>query len=319
MTIAVRADQLVKRFGDFTAVDRVSLEVEKGEVFGFLGPNGAGKTTTIRMLCCLLTPTSGTGEVAGHDLFREPEKIKERIGYMSQKFSLYPDLTVIQNLRFYAGIYQIPRSKQPARIDFALKMAGLQGAERRLTSTLSGGIKQRLALGAAIMHEPEVVFLDEPTAGVDPQSRRAFWDLIAELSAVGVTVFVTTHYMDEAEHCDRLVLIYSGRKIAEATPRELVTRELPGRMFEVMGAPPRETSAALAGRPGVLSARIFGLSTHVLMEHGESADRQLAAELSSAGIMGGEVREIRASLEDSFISLIEREDTRIAAEGGRTR
>jgi len=317
--IAVRADNLVKRFGDFTAVDRVSLTVDKGEVFGFLGPNGAGKTTTIRMLCCLLTPTDGTGEVAGFDLVREPEKIKERIGYMSQRFSLYPDLTVIQNLRFYAGIYQIPRAQRSARIDFALRMAGLAGAERRLTATLSGGIKQRLALGAAIMHQPEVVFLDEPTAGVDPQSRRAFWDLIGELSAGGVTVFVTTHYMDEAEHCDRLVLIYSGRKIAEATPRELVTRELPGRMFEVGGVPPQQATRALAGRPGVLSARIFGSHSHVLMELGDDAPARLSADLAAAGLAAADVREIRASLEDSFISLIEREDMRITAEGGRTR
>ena len=317
--IAVRADNLVKRFGDFTAVDHVSLEVEKGEVFGFLGPNGAGKTTTIRMLCCLLTPTEGAGMVAGFDLYREPDQIKERIGYMSQKFSLYQDLTVRQNLRFYAGIYQIPRAKREARIAFAIKMAGLEGAEHRLTATLAGGIKQRLALGAAILHEPEVVFLDEPTAGVDPSSRRAFWELIADLSRQGVTVFVTTHYMDEAEHCDRLVLIYSGRKIAESTPRALVTGELPGQMFEVAGASPRELARQLTGRPGVLSAQIFGLSTHVMMARSADPAAALRRELAALALAGADARPIRASLEDSFISLIEREDDRIAAEGGRTR
>jgi ABC-2 type transport system ATP-binding protein len=317
--IAVKAEELVKRFGDFTAVDKVSFEIEEGTVFGFLGPNGAGKTTTIRMLCCLLSPTEGSATVAGFDLAREPDRIKEVIGYMSQRFSLYSDLTVIQNLRFYAGIYQIPRQRRAARIDFALRMAGLQGAERRLAAELAGGIKQRLALGAAILHEPRIVFLDEPTAGVDPHSRREFWDLIAELSRQGVTVFVTTHYMDEAEHCDRLTMIYSGRKIAEATPRGLMTSELAGEMFEVAGPAALAVARALEGRPGVLAAQVFGLTTHVLMEKGEGVRDLLAGTVSELGFADADVRPIRASLEDSFISLIEREDRRIAAEGGRTR
>jgi len=317
--IAVRAENLVKRFGDFTAVDRVSFEIGEGEVFGFLGPNGAGKTTTIRMLCCLIEPTEGAGEVLGFDIYKDADKIKERIGYMSQRFSLYADLTVLQNLSFYAGIYQIPRSKRKARIDFAIKMAGLRGAEHRLTEELSGGIKQRLALGAAIMHEPRIVFLDEPTAGVDPSSRRDFWDLIARLSKDGVTVFVTTHYMDEAEHCDRLCLIYSGRKIAEATPRELVTSELDGVMFEVTGAPPLEVVDKLTGRPGVTQAQVFGMSGHVLMEKGERAGALLKMELAGAGLASAKARRIRASLEDSFISMIEREDALMAEQGGRSR
>lgn len=317
MGIAVKALGLVKRFGAFTAVDRVSFAIEEGSVFGFLGPNGAGKTTTIRMLCCLLEPSEGQATVAGLDLAREPDRIKELIGYMSQRFSLYSDLTVVQNLRFYAGIYQVPRAKRAARIDFALRMAGLAGAEHRLTGELAGGIKQRLALGAAILHEPRIIFLDEPTAGVDPASRRDFWDLIAELSGQGVTVFVTTHYMDEAEHCDRLCLIYSGRKIAEATPRELMTTSLSGAMFEVAGPPPLTAAKRLKGQPGVLQAQVFGLTTHVLMAEG-GADA-LEAAIGAADLGEARVRPIRASLEDSFIALIEEEDRRMAAEGGRAR
>jgi ABC-2 type transport system ATP-binding protein len=320
--IAVEAHELVKKFGDFTAVDRISFSIEQGEVFGFLGPNGAGKTTTIRMLCCLLAPSGGHATVAGHDLSREPDQIKEHIGYMSQRFSLYADLTVVQNLRFYAGIYKIPRAKRAGRIEFALKMAGLRGAEHRLTGELAGGVKQRLALGAAILHEPRIIFLDEPTAGVDPASRRDFWDLIAELSAGGVTVFVTTHYMDEAEHCDRLCLIYSGRKIAEASPRELTTTGLAGTMYEVAGPPPLTVVRALKGRPRVLAAQIFGLASHVLMERGDGADDAAAGltrALAEAGLAEARVRPIRASLEDSFISMIEAEDRRMAAEGGRAR
>jgi ABC-2 type transport system ATP-binding protein len=317
--IAVKAEGLVRRFGDFTAVDRVSFEVPEGSIFGFLGPNGAGKTTTIRMLCGLLAPTEGGATVAGFDVGREPDKIKESIGYMSQKFSLYADLTVKQNLDFYAGIYGIPRKRRAARIDLALRIAGLQGLEHRLTGTLAGGVKQRLALGAAILHEPRIVFLDEPTAGVDPASRRDFWDLIAELSRQGVTVFVTTHYMDEAEHCDRLILIYSGRKIAEASPRELVTDVIAGTMLEVSGPPPQEVVERLASGSQVKRTQIFGLTSRVLIEGGSTSVERLKDLLSEAGWPEAQVRPIRASLEDAFMHLIELEDERIAAEGGRTR
>ena len=316
---AVKAEGLVRRFGDFTAVDRVSFEVAEGSIFGFLGPNGAGKTTTIRMLCGLLTPTEGGATVAGFDVARDPDKIKESIGYMSQRFSLYADLTVKQNLDFYAGIYSIPRKKRAARIDLALRIAGLQGLEHRLTGTLAGGVKQRLALGAAILHEPRIVFLDEPTAGVDPASRRDFWDLIAELRRQGVTVFVTTHYMDEAEHCDRLILIYSGRKIAEASPRELVTDVIAGSMLEVSGPPPQEVVERLASGSQVKRAQIFGLTSRVLIEDGSTAVERLKDLLSEAGWPEAQVRPIRASLEDAFMHLIELEDERITAEGGRTR
>ena len=317
--ITVKAEGLVKRFGDFTAVDRVSFEVAEGSIFGFLGPNGAGKTTTIRILCGLLAPSDGHATVAGFDVSREPDRIKESIGYMSQRFSLYADLTVKQNLDFYAGVYSISRKKRAARIDLALRIAGLQGLEHRLTGTLAGGVKQRLALGAAILHEPRIVFLDEPTAGVDPASRRDFWDLIAELRRQGVTVFVTTHYMDEAEHCDRLILIYSGRKIAEASPRELVTDVIEGAMLEVSGPAPREVVERLAVSSQVKRAQIFGLTSRVLIEDGSTAVERLKGLLSEAGWPGAQVRPIRASLEDAFMHLIEVEDERIAAEGGRTR
>lgn len=222
-TIAVSLSNLEKRFGDFIAVNRISLEVRKGEIFGFLGPNGAGKSTTIRMLCGIITPTAGSGTVAGFDLVREPETIKRNIGYMSQKFSLYEDLTVEENIDFYSGIYRIPAVKKLARKEWVLDMAGLTARRTTRTGTLSGGLKQRLALGCAVLHEPPVIFLDEPTSGVDPVSRRAFWDLIYLLSGEGVTIFVTTHYLDEAEYCDRLALIYRGEVIALGTPEELKT------------------------------------------------------------------------------------------------
>ena len=221
---AVVVRELSKRFGDFTAVDRISFEVARGEVFGFLGPNGAGKSTTIRMLCGILAPSGGSGTVAGFDVASEPEKIKASIGYMSQRFSLYEDLTVEENIDFFSGIYRIPRERKAARKEWAIRMAGLEGHRRSRTAVLSGGWKQRLALGCAVLHEPPVLFLDEPTSGVDPMSRRRFWDLIYEMASAGTTVFVTTHYMDEAEYCGRLGLIYRGGLIALGSPAELKDR-----------------------------------------------------------------------------------------------
>jgi ABC-2 type transport system ATP-binding protein len=315
----VEAQDLVKRFGDFFAVDHVSLDIEQGSVFGFLGPNGAGKTTTIRMLCGLLIPDQGQATVLGFDLRRQPDKIKERIGYMSQRFSLYSDLTVRQNLEFYAGVYNIPRAKRRARLAYALKIADLEHEAARLAAEFPGGVRQRLALGAAIMHEPQILFLDEPTAGVDPANRRLFWDLIDSLQREGVTVFVTTHYMDEAENCDRLVLIYSGRKIADASPRELVGKVLAGAMLEVAGAPPADVVRALAGQPGVQAAQIFGLVARVLADDGPAAQTRVQELLRAAGLGGAQAKPARATLEDAFIRLIEREDARIAAAGGRGR
>ena len=221
---AVVVDHLEKRFGDFTAVDRVSFQVHRGEIFGFLGPNGAGKSTTIRMLCGILAPSGGSGTVAGFDIRTQPEAIKANIGYMSQKFSLYQDLTVEENIDFYSGIYRIPPEKKRQRKEWVIEMSGLAEHRHRPTSILSGGWKQRLALGCAILHEPPIVFLDEPTSGVDPISRRLFWDLIYEMSGRGITVFVTTHYMDEAEYCNRLGLIYRGELIALDTSHAMKTK-----------------------------------------------------------------------------------------------
>ncbi|MBI5281734.1 MAG: ABC transporter ATP-binding protein [Candidatus Solibacter usitatus] len=212
---------LVKRFGDFVAVDRVTLEVGKGEIFGFLGPNGAGKSTTIRILCGLLAPSSGSAAVDGYDVSREPEQVKHVIGYMSQKFSLYDDLTVEENIDFFSGIYGVAKARRAERKSYALRMAGLEGESKSMTRLLTGGWKQRLALGCAILHEPPVLFLDEPTSGVDPIARRLFWDLIYEMAESGTTVFVSTHYMDEAEYCHRLALMYKGRVIALGTPAAL--------------------------------------------------------------------------------------------------
>jgi ABC-2 type transport system ATP-binding protein len=315
----VETHDLVKKFGDFVAVDRITLDIDSGVIFGFLGPNGAGKTTTIRMLCGLLTPDGGDARVLGFDLRKNPDRIKERIGYMSQRFSLYGDLTVQQNLEFYAGIYNIMRSKRRARLAYALKIADLEKEAHRLAAELPGGVRQRLALGAAIMHEPSIVFLDEPTAGVDPANRRRFWDLIDRLRREGSTVFVTTHYMDEAENCDRLVLIYSGRKIAEASPRALVGEVLAGRMLEVTGVPPDLAVQAVRGRPGVQAAQIFGLAARVLADDGPQAQTRVEGLLAAAGLTAARTAPTRATLEDAFIRLIEREDEKLAAEGGRSR
>jgi ABC-2 type transport system ATP-binding protein len=217
----VRIEHLTKKFGSFTAVDDVTLDVYRGEIFGFLGPNGAGKSTTIRILCGLLAPTSGHATVAGFDVARDPESVRRNIGYMSQRFSLYDDLTVEENIDFFSGIYGVPKKLRAERKSRVLEMAGLTERRTSLTAVLSGGWKQRLALGCAILHEPPILFLDEPTSGVDPLARRAFWDLIYDFSSAGQTVFVTTHYMDEAEYCHRIALMYRGRTVALGSPREL--------------------------------------------------------------------------------------------------
>ena len=241
---SVIVEHLSKRFGDFVAVSDVNLRVGKGEIFGFLGPNGAGKSTTIRILCGLLAPSEGKALVAGFDVATEPEKVRENIGYMSQRFSLYDDLTVEENINFFMGIYGVDRAKRPARKQYALDMAGLVGQEKTTTRTLSGGWKQRLALGCAILHEPPIVFLDEPTSGVDPIARRAFWDLIYRLSEAGQTVFVTTHYMDEAEYCHRVALLYHGKMIALGTPAELKSSMAKASMEEVFVASIEREDAA---------------------------------------------------------------------------
>ena len=225
--IAVR--ELEKRFGTFVAVDKISFSVKKGEIFGFLGPNGSGKSTTIRMLCGILNPTSGRGQVAGHDIFTEPEEIKKSIGYMSQKFSLYEDLTPIENIRFYLGIYSVAQDQWKDRIEWILDMTQLQEVQDRLTRELPPGWRQRLALGCALLHRPDILFLDEPTSGVDPITRQHFWDFIAQLAREGITAFVTTHYMDEARHCERIVMINEGKIVASGSPQEIIATACPGR------------------------------------------------------------------------------------------
>ncbi len=306
--LAVKVENLERRFGDFVAVDRVSFAVSRGEIFGFLGPNGAGKSTTIRMLTGLLTPTGGTGRVGGYDIRKEGEAIKGIIGYMSQKFSLYEDLTVEENLDFYGGIYRIPGEKKAARKAWALQMAGLIGREGSLTRELAGGWRQRLALGAAILHEPRILFLDEPTSGVDPISRRNFWDLIRTLAHQGVTIFVTTHYMDEAEYCDRLALIYRGRLIALGTPEQLKREHMPEDVLEVAVDRPVEALEVLARVPAAREAALFGALLHVVVADAATDLAAVRGELERAGLTVARIEKILPSLEDVFVSLIEAED-----------
>ncbi len=308
LALAVTIKELSRRFGDFVAVDRVSLEVARGEIFGFLGPNGAGKSTTIRMLCGLLEPTSGTGTVAGFDIKSQPEAIKQNIGYMSQKFSLYEDLTVEENIDFYGGIYRIPREKKAARKAWVLQMAGLEPHRRMRTGLLPGGWKQRLSLGCALLHEPPVLFLDEPTSGVDPVSRRSFWDLIYELAGRGVTIFVTTHYMEEAEYCDRLGLIYRGQLIALGTPGALKGHFMREQVLQVSCGAPQDALELVEREAGVKEAAIFGKDLHVIVSDASAVSQPLRAALESAGYSVTRIERIVPSLEDVFVSLIEQRD-----------
>ncbi len=314
---AIEVKSLVKRFGDFTAVDGVSFEVGRGRIFGFLGANGAGKSTTIRMLCGLLDPTSGTATVGGYDIRREPERVKRAIGYMSQRFSLYEDLTVAENIRFFGGAYGLARKAVDARLAWVLEMAGLEGRERSLTRTLSVGWKQRLALGCAVLHEPRIVFLDEPTGGVDPASRRRFWELINGLSEGGITVFVTTHYLDEAEYCNDIRLIHAGRIVAGGSPQELKTRYIKNPILEVSCDRTVEAMEILQKEPWVLETSIFGLTLHISVAEEEEGNRLVRARLAQAGIAVDRVDRIMPSLEDVFIHKIEEQAARPAAgEGG---
>ena len=294
---------LVKRFGDFLAVDHISLDTRKGEIFGFLGPNGAGKSTTIRMLCGLLTPTSGTAIVAGFDVEKQPEKVRQNIGYMSQKFSLYNDLKVIENLRLFAGLYSVPASLLKERIEWALEMANLKGQESLITGTLPGGWKQRLALGCAVLHRPPVIFLDEPTSGVDPISRRQFWELIHQMAHDGVTVFVTTHYMEEAEYCNRLAMIYRGKMVALGTPTELKQKFMKGELLLVEAQPLGRAVDVLQSTSGILDAAVFGNALHLVVPKAEPAIPLVRNHLQSSGVTVRSIEEIRPTLEDVFVSL----------------
>jgi len=297
-------EHLVKRFGDFVAVDDVSFSVDRGEIMGFLGPNGAGKSTIIRILCGLLRPSAGRVFVAGLDVVADPERVREHIGYMSQKFSLYRDLTVEENLRFFGGIYRVPHAELAERMRFAIDMAGLGGREHALVSTLAGGWQQRLALGCAVLHRPPILFLDEPTSGVEPTSRRRFWDLIHTLAADGVTVLVSTHYMDEAEYCHRAALINQGRIIALASPDALKRTSLGGDLLllECDGLGP--TLAALQQTPGVIDASVFGDAIHVLVRDAEQSLTCLPPYLAGKGLPPRRLARIRPSLEDVFVQLI---------------
>jgi ABC-2 type transport system ATP-binding protein len=312
---AVVVRDLERRFGTFMAVNRISFEVNRGEIFGFLGPNGAGKSTTIRILCGILAPSGGTGSVAGFDIVREAEQIKTHIGYMSQKFSLYEDLTVEENLNFYAGIYNIPEARKKERKEWVIEMSGLQDHRLSRTALLSGGWKQRLALGCAILHEPPIIFLDEPTSGVDPISRRRFWDLIYELSGKGVTVFVTTHYMDEAEYCDRIGLIYRGALIALGTPESLKTEWMEEEILELHCDRPQEAMEEVEGLEGIKEVALFGKGLHVVtaLEAHRISD-SIQQRLKDQGFQVFRIEKIRPSLEDVFVSLIEARDREEASQ-----
>jgi ABC-2 type transport system ATP-binding protein len=300
---AVTVERLTRRFGAFTAVHEVSFEVARGEVFGFLGPNGAGKTTTIKMLTGLLQPSSGRGTVAGFDLGRETESVKRSIGYMSQSFSLYGDLTVEENIAFFAGLYGVPRARRAERRDWVLEMAGLEDHRSRLTQELSLGWKQRLALGTAMIHEPPVLFLDEPTSGVDPISRRDFWDLIGGLATSGTTVFVSTHYMEEAEYCHRLALMNRGRIIALDRPAVL-RAAMPAPLIELATDDSPRAVEALADAEGVIEVGLFGRAVHVTVRDLEAARASLPRRLAARGITLHGLQVVEPSLEDVFVALV---------------
>jgi len=312
-------ERLSRRFGALVAVRDVSLTVNRGEIFGVLGPNGAGKSTTIRMLCGILDPTSGRGQVVGYDIAREAEKIKERIGYMTQRFSLYEDLTVAENLRFYAGIYGVPRAGRRARVDETIQRAGLQSRRDQIAGTLSGGWKQRVALASATIHRPPLLFLDEPTAGVDPVSRRDFWDEIYRLSAEGTTVLLTTHYMDEAARCHRLAFIFRGQLLDIGTPDEIVARRnLRAAELEVTDAA-RATEAGdlLRAAPGVEEVEHYGNVLRVAVREGADPAPLVSRTLLERAIAISGLREVRITVEDAFVSMVRDQDrTDAAAAGG---
>ena len=302
-SLAVVVTDLVKRFGNFVAVNNINLEARKGEIFGFLGPNGAGKSTTIRMLCGLLCPTSGKALVAGLDVATQAEEVRQNIGYMSQKFSLYNDLTVNENLNFFAGMYSVSKNELKGRLDWAIDMAGLRGREDILTGALAAGWKQRLALGCAVLHRPPIVFLDEPTSGVDPMSRRRFWDMIHQMASEGVTVFVTTHYMDEAEYCNRLVLINRGNIVAAGSPLELKQKHMSGELLLVECDEIGTALELLQNAPGVDDVAIFGNALHLVAGKASETSETVKNYLLKHGIPVSKVELIRPSLEDVFVSL----------------
>ncbi|MGE4588903.1 MAG: ATP-binding cassette domain-containing protein [Acidaminococcaceae bacterium] len=312
---AVTVENLEKRFGTFQAVDKVSFQVKRGEIFGFLGPNGAGKSTTIRMLCGIVAPTAGKASVLGFDVFNDAEKIKANIGYMSQKFSLYEDLTVEENIDFYSGIYQVPQAVKIERKEWVIAMSGLEEHRNSLTSLLAAGWRQRLALGCALLHNPSVIFLDEPTSGVDPISRRNFWSLIYELAGKGVTVFVTTHYMDEAEYCDRLAMIYRGELVAMGTPEEMKSRYMQTDILDLECPEPFAVLQKIKEVPEIKEAALFGRGLHLSVQEGEKAIPIIADFLEGSKLSYTRLERIKPSLEDVFVSIIEARDHQTSGQG----
>jgi ABC-2 type transport system ATP-binding protein len=310
---AIEVHDLTKKFGAFTAVDHINFAVRRGEIFGFLGANGAGKSTTIRMLCGLLVPTSGSGTVGGCDIRDQPELVKKNIGYMSQRFSLYEDLTVEENIHFFGGVYGLSNDNVKERMAWVTKMAGLEGREQSLTKTLSGGWKQRLALGCAILHEPQILFLDEPTSGVDPVSRRRFWDLINDLSGRGITILVTTHYLDEAEYCNDLILMNAGRLIASGSPKQLKSENITYSILEVETAAPVAAMDLLRNQPWVIEISLFGTYLHIGVDDAEKGREFVESVLTSNNIQIQRMDQIVPSLEDVFLHLLEEDMKKRAA------
>jgi len=309
--IAVSVTGLYKIFGSFHAVDGISFNVKRGSIFGFLGPNGAGKSTTIKMLCGLLTPTSGSGSIGGLDIMKDSEAIKQRIGYMSQKFSLYDDMTVVENIRFFGTLYGIYGRELEERVEMALELSELKERRDIMTGTLPGGIKQRLALGCAILHKPEFLFLDEPTSGVDPISRRNFWNVIHSFAQSGITVFVTTHYMEEAEYCDHLVLIYKGKIVIQGSPLELKTSKLSQSIYKIDCDAPAEMYAALDALEKFDEINLFGDSIHVVTTDVIESVKTATVELSAKnGIRIKAVEKVLPSLEDIFVLAISEADAK---------
>jgi ABC-2 type transport system ATP-binding protein len=310
---AIRARGLTKRFGTLTAVDALDLTVRRGEVYGFLGPNGSGKSTTIRMLCGLLKPTAGDIDVLGCSIPRDAERLKRHIGYMTQRFSLYEDLTVGENLGFLAAVHDLPRARARARIDELLERYWLTDQRKQLAGTMSGGQKQRLALAGTVLHKPDLLFLDEPTSAVDPQSRREFWDSLFELADQGTTLLVSTHYMDEAERCTRLAILDRGRIVADGTPHDLM-RKLPGRTLLVDTAEPRQAQRALSGLDGVIALAQIGTSLRVLAENEDGLEQRLAERLKGANVEG-RIEPVAPNLEDVFVAATRKTEEGKAEEG----
>ena len=304
---SIEVKNLTKTFGSFTAVDNISFKVKKGEIFGFLGANGAGKSTTIRMMCGILEPTSGDALIGGYSVKKQPDSVKQNIGYMSQRFSLYNDLTVGENIDFFGGVYGLEKEELLERKKWVLDIANLKGKENLLTESLPGGIKQRLALGTAVIHQPEIIFLDEPTSGVDPISRRNFWELIHWLSENGTTVLVTTHYLEEAEFCNNIILINAGKLIAEGTPKDLKTNYLKNTILEVECSNVVDAIELLEKQSFVDETSIFGNKMHLIVNDGYQAGNQISEVLEKENILVGKIDKIIPTLEDVFIHLLEKD------------